>query len=117
MSVEKLFSYGTLQLESVQMATFSRLLKGQKDFLIGFKLKDLRITDPYVIKISGKEIHKILVPTGHENDKVEGTVFDLTTDEILQADKYEVKEYQRIQVPLASGHNAWVYAHRSFLPK
>ena len=32
-----LFSYGTLQQEDVQLATFGRLLQGQKDELLGFE--------------------------------------------------------------------------------
>ncbi|WP_131796077.1 gamma-glutamylcyclotransferase family protein [Legionella lansingensis] len=111
--MEKLFSYGTLQLDSVQIATFSRLLKGSKDHLKAHKLDDLQITDPYVIEVSGKAIHQILMPTGNDSDIVEGTVFELTYEELLQADAYEVGDYQRIQVQLASGTKAWVYAHRS----
>jgi len=33
-----LFSYGTLQEESVQPATFGRRLQGSKDELVGFQL-------------------------------------------------------------------------------
>ncbi|KTD16227.1 gamma-glutamylcyclotransferase family protein [Legionella jordanis] len=113
--MEKIFSYGTLQLESVQLATFSRILKGHRDFLIGFILQELRITDSYVIQVSGKEIHTILLPTGNCCDLVEGTVFELSVQELLQADRYEVEDYQRIKVNLASGESAWVYAHRSML--
>lgn len=35
---ERLFSYGTLQQENVQIATFGRLLNGAPDALVGFKL-------------------------------------------------------------------------------
>jgi hypothetical protein len=35
---EFLFSYGTLQLEAVQMATFGRQLTGTSDALRGFEL-------------------------------------------------------------------------------
>ena len=37
-SPEFLFSYGTLQLEAVQMATFGRQLAGTRDALGGFEL-------------------------------------------------------------------------------
>ncbi|CEK10972.1 gamma-glutamylcyclotransferase family protein [Legionella hackeliae] len=115
MVIEKLFSYGTLQLEQVQLATFSRLLKGQKDKLKGYKLTDLEITDPYVIEVSGKSVHQILSPTTDEKASVEGMVFELTLEELLKADEYEVKDYRRIKVSLASGLEAWVYAHQSIL--
>ena len=37
MPTELLFSYGTLQLEAVQMATFGRKLTGTRDVLPGFE--------------------------------------------------------------------------------
>lgn len=113
--MQKLFSYGTLQLESVQMATFSRLLNGEKDSLKGYVLKDLQITDSYVVKVSGQAVHQILVPTQNDFDIVEGMVFDLTADEILKADQYEVKDYVRTKIQLTSDSEAWVYAHQSTL--
>ncbi|ARG99939.1 gamma-glutamylcyclotransferase family protein [Legionella micdadei] len=113
--MQKLFSYGTLQLESVQLATFARRLEGRKDSLKGYVLRDLQITDPHVLKVSGKAVHQILVPTNQENDQVEGMVFDLTEAELVKADEYEVDDYVRIKVCLVSGIEAWVYAHRSTL--
>lgn len=115
MVVEKLFSYGTLQLEQVQLATFARILNGKKDRLVGYKLDDLQITDPYVIEVSGKSVHQILIPTGSERDGVDGMVFELNLEELLKADSYEVKDYKRVRVRLASGEDAWVYAHQSTL--
>ncbi|KTD36772.1 AIG2-like family protein [Legionella nautarum] len=111
--MEKLFSYGTLQLEAVQIATFSRRLEGRKDCLRGYVLEDLEITDPYVLQVSGKKIHQILVPTLKDSDQVEGMAFDVTEAELLKADNYEVKDYVRIKIRLASGADAWVYAHQS----
>ena len=34
----------------------------------------------------------------------------LSTQELLQADDYEVDEYQRISAVLASGLKCWIYA-------
>jgi len=45
---ENLFSYGTLQYESVQLSTFGRKLTGIKDTLIGYRLEMVEITDPSV---------------------------------------------------------------------
>jgi len=50
-SLEKLFSYGTLQMESVQKETFGRELNGIKDSLIGYVLSEVKIKDPAVSKI------------------------------------------------------------------
>ena len=54
--MEKLFSYGTLQLLSVQQETFGRGLAGQVDTLTGHMLSDIRIKDEVVIKPAAKNI-------------------------------------------------------------
>lgn len=105
----KLFSYGTLQQENVQLATFGRRLAGQADQLAGFVQTDIEIVDPEVIRTSGKTHHRMLVFTGRDEDQVKGTVFDITDAELAQADAYEVDDYKRVAVTLASGLQAWVY--------
>jgi hypothetical protein len=87
---EFLFSYGTLQLESVQTATFGRRLAGTSDALRGFELVSLKIEDPTVVAISGKAIHTMASFTGRAADVVSGTVLAVTPDEIQHADEYEV---------------------------
>ena len=107
--MEKLFSYGTLQFEHVQIATFGRKLVGKKDSLIGYALSEVKITDKAVIETSGTETHPILKFTGNPSDLVEGSVFEITLDELHQADKYEVDEYVRIKGSFTSGEKAWAY--------
>ena len=107
---EKLFSYGTLQLKNVQKETFGRNLAGKKDSLLGYKLENLKIKDPSVLEISETKTHPIIRFTGMADDVVEGTVFEVTSDELLEADNYEVEDYKRIEVVLKSGMKGWVYA-------
>ena len=109
MSSELLFSYGTLQLDSVQQATFGRLLTGTPDVLAGFALRPLPIEDEYVIAVSGKSEHTIAAFTGRDSDEVPGTVFEVSLDELHRADEYEVEPCRRIPVVLQSGRRAWVY--------
>ena len=109
----KLFSYGTLQLESVQLATFGRLLEGEKDSLIGYQLGEIEITNPDVLQKSGKRFHPMLIKTGNINDKVAGVIFDITDDELAQADRYEVDAYARVEGHFDSGATAWIYADAS----
>ena len=40
--MEKLFSYGTLQMEHVQQETFGRKLHGVKDTLAGYTLSTVK---------------------------------------------------------------------------
>lgn len=107
---ERLFSYGTLQLESVQRATFGRLLAGKPDALVGFRLGQLAIRDPEVVRTSGVSHHPIVHATGDHADRVPGVVFEVTPAELAHADAYETDDYARLRVRLASGTRAWVYA-------
>ena len=109
MPSEFLFSYGTLQLDSVQQATFGRLLTGNADVLAGFELRPLPIEDEYVIAVSGKSEHTIASFTGRDSDTISGTVFEVSVEELQQADEYEVEPCRRISVILQSGRRAWVY--------
>lgn len=111
--MEKLFSYGTLQQDNVQIKTFGRLLEGEKDILIGYQIDEIKITAPEVLQASGKELHPILRYTGHKGDQVVGTVFEVTLEELAQADFYEVEAYERVEAQLLSGNSAWIYAARS----
>ena len=108
-TLERLFSYGTLQLEAVQRATFGRLLTGRPDHLPGFDLSQVEITDPEVLAKSGQTHHPIVRRTGRPSDQIAGTVFEVTAEELQQADRYEVADYRRERFPLASGLDAWVY--------
>ncbi|MBW8708632.1 MAG: gamma-glutamylcyclotransferase [Alphaproteobacteria bacterium] len=105
---EHLFSYGTLRQEEVQLASFGRLLKGSADALVGWKQEMVEITDASVLARSGKRHHPILVP-GDAADRVPGMVFEVTSEELAAADRYEVADYRRVAAKLASGLTAWVY--------
>ncbi len=107
-----LFSYGTLQLEQVQLETFNRILKGEKDALIGYELKMLEITDPEVLRKSNQQFHPILEFSGNETDIVEGMLYEVTEDEILKADEYEVDDYQRIETNFKSGKKGFIYVKK-----
>ena len=104
-----LFSYGTLQLEKVQIESFGRILKGQKDRLIGYRLGKLKITDADVLAKSEQEFHPIAIPSEDENDYIEGVLFEISTEELVQADSYEVSDYKRIEAMFESGKLGWIY--------
>lgn len=108
-AMELLFSYGTLQLESVQLATFGRRLTGTADGLSGFAQSLVKIEDPAAVATSGKTHHPIVRFTGRESDVINGTAFEVTAAELQSADTYEVSDYKRISATLLSGVRAWVY--------
>jgi gamma-glutamylcyclotransferase (GGCT)/AIG2-like uncharacterized protein YtfP len=109
---EHLFSYGTLQTESIQLSTFGRKLSGSPDALVRYRLRMIQITDQDFVAISGAEYHRSLEFTGSTSDFVEGTVFSITQQELEQADAYEPAGYERVRVHLRSGTQAWVYINQ-----
>lgn len=106
---ESLFSYGTLQSETVQLATFGRRLDGEPDALVGYRIVMIEIEDQDFVVTSGTPHHRNLRFTGAQSDIVEGTRLSLTKSELNLADSYEPSNYERIQVQLRSGATAWVY--------
>ena len=107
--MENLFSYGTLQSESVQLSIFGRKLEGYADCLVGYKFFFIKIEDEAVVALSGMAEHPIIKCTNNSNDTINGTVFTITQQELDQADEYEVDDYKRIEVMLRSGTRAWVF--------
>lgn len=105
-----LFSYGTLQQETVQISTFGRLLQGEPDELVGFEQSLFKIDDPEFVATSGKSHHPIVKSNGRTESRVPGMVFEITEGELAQADAYEPAGYKRTSTRLASGKEAWVYA-------
>lgn len=110
---EHLFSYGTLQDPRVQRATFGRELAMAPDGLPGYRTELIEIHDADVVRTSGLAHHPALVPTGRDADVVAGSVLVLTADELAAADAYEVDDYVRVGVTLASGAAAWAYVSRA----
>jgi gamma-glutamylcyclotransferase (GGCT)/AIG2-like uncharacterized protein YtfP len=97
--VPLLFSYGTLQQEQVQLATFGRRLIGKGDELPGFAPASV-------------DIHANVITSQNPDSRVPGTVFEVTDAELASADTFELQfSYKRILVTLASGREAWVYVH------
>lgn len=107
-----LFSYGTLQHEEVQLSTFGRKLEGEKDLLIGYEPSLVKIEDHALAERLKKTHHDNVKNTGDDWSSVQGTVFEVTDAELAMADEHESQfDYRRVNVPLASGKEAWVYVH------
>jgi hypothetical protein len=107
---EYLFSYGTLQKDQVQLNLFGRLLPGIRDRLIGYKIVPIDITDEQFLSTGEQKTQLTVRYSNDKNDIIEGTVFGISANELLIADKYEPDNYKRISVKLESGKRAWIYA-------
>jgi gamma-glutamylcyclotransferase (GGCT)/AIG2-like uncharacterized protein YtfP len=114
-----LFSYGTLQHEDVQLSTFGRRLTGRADSLVGFEAALVPIEDPAnAAAAAGRTHHANAAFTGNRDDRVSGTVFEVTDAELEAADEYErPAAYIRIETTLASGARSWVYVHAPSAPR
>jgi gamma-glutamylcyclotransferase (GGCT)/AIG2-like uncharacterized protein YtfP len=106
---EYLFSYGTLQKEFVQLKLFGRRLTGHADRLCGYQLKTIEVEDEVFLSKGEERYQRTLVPTSIKDDAVDGTVLELTYEELLKADSYEPENYKRKRITLASGKQAWIY--------
>lgn len=96
-----LFSYGTLQLEKVQIKRYGRVLKGKKDSLPNYKLDKC--------KNINKELFSIAVKTNSPNDLIEGTIFEVSKLELKETDKHKGSDSKRVLETFLSGQQAWVY--------
>ena len=108
-----LFSYGTLQLPSVQQEKYGRLLEGAADALPGYRIEPIDIDDADVVRLSGKSRHPIARRTGDPDDRIAGIVYLLTEAELAATDAYEVEPYVRVEVTLLSGRTAFAYVLES----
>ncbi|MBC8757165.1 gamma-glutamylcyclotransferase [Kordia sp. YSTF-M3] len=104
-----LFSYGTLQLENVQLESFGRILIGKKDTLVAYKLEQLQITDEAVLAVSDQKFHPIAIQTNSTSDVISGTLYKITQEELAEADRYEVADYKRVEATFQSGNKGWIY--------
>lgn len=94
----------------MQLATFGRLLRGQRDELPGFEPSLVKINDPEMVASSGRTHHANVTFNGRDDSRVSGTVFEVTDAELTAADQYEQRAaYKRVSAMLASGKEAWVY--------
>lgn len=94
-----LFSYGSLQQQEVQLSLYKRVLTGNEDQLLGFKLTEELLYDQY----------PIIIETKDNTDVISGIVFEITFEELKFTDDYEGEQYRRIKVKLESGREAWCY--------
>lgn len=104
-----LFSYGTLQNESVQRNLFGRVLRGTKDVVKGYKSVSIEIKDKAFLARGEQPHQQTAVASGKESDEIEGTAFEITNEELAVVDDYEPDGYTRIKVKLQSGNEAWLY--------
>ena len=109
-----IFSYGSLQLEAVQLATFGRVLRGKPDELIGWVRTEIAVPKWHKAAASGSSHYANVEHRPESGGRVPGTVFEITDAELAASDAYEQgAEYVRVAAILASGFIAWVYVSQA----
>jgi gamma-glutamylcyclotransferase (GGCT)/AIG2-like uncharacterized protein YtfP len=103
--MQKLFAYGTLQDKDVQENLFGRMLQGTPETLIGYELNEIQIEEEF-----GIVHYPIIMETNNSNDTIGGILYEVTMNDLRQADLYEGKHYKRIEVHLQSDQKAWAYS-------
>jgi ribosomal protein S18 acetylase RimI-like enzyme len=107
-----LFSYGTLQRESVQLSTVGRTLGGEPDALIHAELSTTPIRDPRTVARFEKTHHANVVFISNSDSRVAGTVLEVTDADLSAIDGYEARDaYARRRAMLASNREAWIYVY------
>lgn len=106
----RLFTYGTLQRPEVQSQLFGRAVQCHRDCLAGYRVEPVELKDPVFATREGI-LQRTVQASGNPQDQVEGIVLLLTSDELQHVDSYEPAGYQRVQVTLVSGAEAWVYLY------
>lgn len=101
--IVNIFTYGTLQLPSVQEHLLKRQPDMWPDSLSGFMLDWISIADESVVDISDQRQHPIIYQTDCASDVVEGKCLSVTETELALLDSYETDDYKRIEVELNSG--------------
>ena len=96
--MEKLFTYGTLQIPEIQQRVFGRIVGLKSDTLDGFFKTDITLHDG-----------TFFIIVEQPGSQVEGQVIEVTPEELGLIDRYETDAYRRIRVTLNSGDSAWVY--------
>ena len=87
------------------MDVFQRTLEGVPDQLAGYAKTAINLATG-----DGRYTqYPVIYPTGDLNDVVEGMRYQLTEDELQQADEYEGESYERMEVIPESAKLSWVY--------
>jgi gamma-glutamylcyclotransferase (GGCT)/AIG2-like uncharacterized protein YtfP len=103
--MEKLFTYGTLQDRDIQENIFGRILRGTSETLVGYELKKIKIEEEF-----GIVQYPIIIETKNPEDTIVGIVYEISANDLRQADLYEGVHYKRVEVHLQSNEKAWVYS-------
>lgn len=110
-----LFSYDTSKLTALQLQNNGKEPKRTKAVLSGYKLNGSDTNDPSSIEKDVTHHQVIAIKSKEKSDKIEGVVFKISGEELLQIDKQNLSNYKRVLEKTDIGTDVWVYvAHDSY---
>lgn len=104
-----LFSYDTLRSQDLQLQHYGRKLEGIEDTLSGYTLKDSTVNGVSMNRNSNTNSPQIAIKSQEKNGKIEGMVFEMTGEELVEADKMAAPNSIRILATTDAGVEVWVY--------
>lgn len=100
----KIFSYGTLWKEDIQISTFGRTfdVDPDMDYISGWD----------IIRIKMDGVYYNVAVEGDVSCVVMGAIVNIPDDLIDLVDKYEGREYKRINIKTLTGTDSQIYVKR-----
>ncbi|WP_008635974.1 AAA family ATPase [Bizionia argentinensis] len=109
------FAYNNLKSNDTQTKYYGRLLKSTHDTIIGYKLNELVPENSSKDESNQINLQQIAVKSKEKSDRIEGVVFEITGEELIQTDRYEAYNCKRVLETTQSGTDVWIYvAHNSY---
>lgn len=109
----RLFSYDSLISQDLQRQLYGRRLQETEDKLSGYTLKEAKLNGSSKSKDSN--ITQTVVVSKESRDKLLGTVFEITGEELVQTDRYMGTNYDRVVATTDGGTEVWIYIEHSGL--
>jgi gamma-glutamylcyclotransferase (GGCT)/AIG2-like uncharacterized protein YtfP len=100
----KVFSYGTLWQENIQIREFNRIFSVDPDidYVSGFDLINIKMYNSY---------YKVAI-SASKSSIISGAIINVPEDSIWMLDEYEGNEYTRIEIDTLCGNKCQMYVKR-----
>lgn len=103
-----LFTYNTPKL-NVEHLDYNHHEPKIKDTLSGYKLNGLALKNPSLKEKSDANQDLIAIKSHDKGDRIEGIVLEISGEELMKTDTYNISDYKRVLETADSGTEVWVY--------
>lgn len=103
-----IFYYGALDAKEASRESYGIEMNGTPDKLSGYKFKDLGLINVKDSDKNNLSDHRLVLKSKELNDKIEGIVFEITGEELMQSDKQSPSNSKRVLATTDLGTEVWV---------